>query len=199
MIIRPQIPGMMGQDRKYFEFFKKLPQIFRQSDLTRFDKARLWKLMATPVLSPRRIVPCYYICRVARRSRFADFVEIGIKSVINCRPENERQPFTPEEGRIAAEQHGLAYAHTPVMDRNAITDEEVERFVRAFKRLPGPAVGFCGSGLRAVLVWALYEITVEGIPYVLDRTANARIDLTPFRPQLEARLARLGLVQDLTK
>ncbi|GGZ07150.1 bifunctional protein tyrosine phosphatase family protein/NAD(P)/FAD-dependent oxidoreductase [Novosphingobium colocasiae] len=73
----------------------------------------------------------------------------GFKAIICNRPdgEEEAQPAAAAV-RAAAEQHGLAFAHVPVVS-GAISAKDGEAMARALAWLPGPVLGYCRSGARS--------------------------------------------------
>ena len=90
------------------------------------------------------------------RAELAQIAAAGFKSVINNRPDGEGGPSQPmsEDLRLAAEAHGLRYAHLPVVSGH-ITADQVARFRDLLAQLPQPVVAFCRTGTRSA---ALYKM-----------------------------------------
>jgi uncharacterized protein (TIGR01244 family) len=81
----------------------------------------------------------------------------GFRMIINNRPDGEEpgQPTTLQF-EAAAAQAGIAYAHLPV--RGGPTREQVETEQKLLLEADGPALGFCRSGTRSIVTWALGEL-----------------------------------------
>jgi sulfide:quinone oxidoreductase len=91
------------------------------------------------------------------RNDVAAAAQAGYHSIISSRPDGEEpgQPSAHEMARIA-EEHGLGFAHVPIVPGKA-TDADADRMKEALASLPGPTLGFCRSGTRAATLWALAE------------------------------------------
>ena len=73
----------------------------------------------------------------------------GFKSVVNLRePGEQDQPVTPDDERRMVEAAGMTYLHIPVSGKD-MRPEQVDRFRRELKALPGPAFVHCHKGKRA--------------------------------------------------
>lgn len=77
----------------------------------------------------------------------------GFRSIICSRPDDE-DPGQPSFAEIAAAAAtlGIEARHIPVRP-DAIGPTEVAAFGKAIKELPGPVLGYCRSGGRAVAMW----------------------------------------------
>lgn len=79
----------------------------------------------------------------------------GFRSILCNRPDGESPDQTPVAAIAeAAEAHGLAFAHVPVIS-GAITPEDVARFCAARAALPAPVFAYCRSGTRCRALVAL--------------------------------------------
>ncbi len=79
--------------------------------------------------------------------------ELGYRSVINIRPDNEAET-QPSSGEMAAasDQANLAYHHLP-FDDERLSLATVEQFARYYHAFPKPILMFCGTGARAKLLY----------------------------------------------
>jgi uncharacterized protein (TIGR01244 family) len=86
----------------------------------------------------------------------------GFRTLINNRPGGEEPgQLSPDEERVKAERHGLAYIHIPIT-LSSVSKEDVEAFHRAVQESPKPVVAHCKSGTRSYLLWAAGEVLSEG-------------------------------------
>lgn len=102
---------------------------------------------------------------------------LGVRTIINNRPDGEEPDQTPGEViKAAAEAAGLAYVAAPVS--SGPTEAAVEAAGQALKT--GPVLAFCRSGTRSILVWAISEIMsgAREREDVLALARNAGYDLS---------------------
>jgi sulfide:quinone oxidoreductase len=83
--------------------------------------------------------------------------EQGFKTLINNRPDNETddQPLV-EELTAEAAKHGMVLISIPIIP-GEITAENVEDFGDAMRKVKGPVLAYCRSGMRSTSLWALHE------------------------------------------
>jgi len=114
----------------------------------------------------------------------AALVEQGIKTLINNRPDNEMpgQP-TGAELAIKAKAAGLDYIHLPMA--GGLTLDLVEGSSSAYNDLPMPALAFCASGTRSVVLWCFASVKDNGVDSVLQTARDAGYDLSHMRGGLE--------------
>lgn len=117
----------------------------------------------------------------------------GFSAIINLRPDAEQAGYLAdaEVARIAA-GHGLDYRHVPVPIKGAmpdVTPGRIDSFALALQELPGPVLAYCGTGRRAILMWALCSAGDIAVAEILSCCAAAGHDLSPIRPMLEQRAA----------
>lgn len=88
-------------------------------------------------------------------SEVGDLAARGFTSIINARPDDE-EPGQPKSAQLAdaAERHGLAYWHIPVVPGQA-TAEDGAKFAEALRCSVGKVVSFCRTGARAAGLWEL--------------------------------------------
>lgn len=115
----------------------------------------------------------------------------GFKTIINLRPDGEKSGY-PGDAEVAglASGQGLGYRHVPIPVKGAmpdVTPQRIDAFGQALDDLPGPVLAYCGTGRRAVLLWALCSAGKRGVEEILSCCAAAGHDLSPIRPVLEQR------------
>ncbi|MGX6646585.1 TIGR01244 family sulfur transferase [Maricaulaceae bacterium MS644] len=112
----------------------------------------------------------------------------GFMAIINNRPdgEDEGQPASAEI-EAAASAHGIDYSHIPVLG-GQISDTDIDRFTEAMNAAAGPVLGFCRTGTRSAMVWALSEARHAGAGALISAAGAAGYDLSGLKPRLEARL-----------
>jgi uncharacterized protein (TIGR01244 family) len=81
---------------------------------------------------------------------------LGFKSILCARPDAEEhgQP-TAAEIQAAAEASGLEMVYVPVA--GPPFEEHAEKFASVWPDLSKPCLGYCRSGARANMLWALIE------------------------------------------
>ena len=86
-------------------------------------------------------------------SQCAKLAQLGYRSVINIRPDDEQvsQP-TSLDLASASEQANLAYEYLP-FDDERLSTLTVEQFARFYHACPKPILMFCGTGARAKLLY----------------------------------------------
>jgi sulfide:quinone oxidoreductase len=141
-------------------------------------------------MTPFQIAPALSVAPQLSLSDVADAAAAGVRTLICNRPEGETpdQPATAAM-RAAAKAHGMTFHHIPVR-LAAITDADVDAFGAALTGDAGPALAYCGSGLRVATLWALWQAGSEGgapTDALLAAAREAGFDLSPLRARLDAR------------
>ncbi len=121
----------------------------------------------------------------------ADAAAIGVRHVINNRPDDEEagQPAGALIG-AAAQVAGLGYTAIPVT-HSGFSHAQVDAMVAALEAADGPVLAYCRSGTRSCYLWALARAKMGDNPDVLTQKAEAAgYDLRAIRPMLDALSAR---------
>jgi len=85
--------------------------------------------------------------------QMAAIAGLGIRAIICCRPDNEAQGQpTFAAVQTAATAAGISMRHIPV-DPKAMDKADFAAFAEALKTMPGPILGYCGSGKRAAAMY----------------------------------------------
>ena len=83
--------------------------------------------------------------------------DLGIALIVNNRPEGESPDQVPgEEIEAAARDLGIAYLAIPITHAG-FSHPQVSALVEAMQSADGPVLGYCRSGTRSTLLWALAE------------------------------------------
>ena len=120
----------------------------------------------------------------------------GFKTFINNRPDNETddQPLV-EELSAEAEKHGIEFINIPVIP-GQLTEQNVKEFGDAMKRVTGPVLAYCRSGMRSTSLWALYEARHMGSDAIIDFASTLGYDLSLQREFLDEALAHAAGIDE---
>ena len=140
----------------------------------------------------KKITPSFSAAPQLTRDDVAAAAQAGYRSIISSRPDGEEpgQPSARDMARMA-EEHGLAFAHVPIVPGKA-TDADADRMKDALTALPGPTLGFCRSGTRAATLWALAEADQTDPAMIIGQAKAAGYDLADLKPALARRSERTG-------
>ncbi|MFT7261305.1 MAG: hypothetical protein ACI9MS_003179 [Glaciecola sp.] len=88
-------------------------------------------------------------------SALDNLVGLGVDTLINVRPDNERKnQITDQDWRALASRHKLHYVYIPVKSCH-YTEQDVKKFKAALEQSSNCVHGFCRTGTRATHLWAL--------------------------------------------
>lgn len=115
-------------------------------------------------------------------AEIAEAASANFAAIIDARPDGE-DAGQPSAAQIAdlARKHGLAFSHVPVTI-GSITDADIAHFAAVLKAAGGPVLGYCRSGTRAAMLWALAQAGQMPPARIFDSAAAAGIDLGAVRP-----------------
>lgn len=120
---------------------------------------------------------------------FEEFKKVGIKTIINNRPDNEEPgQLTSEHANALALKHGINYHYLPMANGQPLPETLVSDFKTALESSDGGVLAHCRSGMRSSFLWALGqiptgEITVDS---AIEKAQNAGIPLANARSVLES-------------
>jgi uncharacterized protein (TIGR01244 family) len=136
----------------------------------------------------KRIDDRFYFAGEVSLEDIATLPSQGIAGLVNARPDGESasQPGDAAE-RTTSESAGLTYHFIPVKV-DSITEEDVKAFDEALAKTDGPVLAHCGSGRRALMLWALAEVIARRLEPSLvgDVGARAGVDLSGVEAWLRA-------------
>lgn len=92
----------------------------------------------------------------------AEIAQLGFKTIINNRPDNEGGAEQPTSMQLAAaaEKLGLNYVYIPVIPNN-IQPNQIDAFSATYSLAAKPALGFCRTGNRAGSIFKLAQTSLS--------------------------------------
>ncbi|MCB9968674.1 MAG: TIGR01244 family phosphatase [Geminicoccaceae bacterium] len=133
----------------------------------------------------RKVASDFYVAPQLEPADFAAAAELGIRTVINNRPDGEApDQLADAEARALAAAQGLAYVHVPVVSGGILPDH-LAAMRAAIDGHQGPFVAYCRSGTRSCHLWALVEARDEDPDALIAAAATAGYDLGAIRPLLK--------------
>lgn len=111
---------------------------------------------------------------------------LGIKLIVNNRPEDESEDQTPgHEIGAAARAQGIDYVEIPVT-HSGFSEWQVEAMDKALASADGPVLGYCRSGTRSTLLWSLAQASRGANPQkIASQAASAGYDISPIRAMVD--------------
>ena len=111
----------------------------------------------------------------------------GVTLIVNNRPEGESPDQTPgAEIEAAARAAGIDYLAIPITHAG-FSHPQVARLAEALERAEGQVLGYCRSGTRSTLLWALAQASRGEDPEALTAAAaSAGYDVLSVRPAMDA-------------
>jgi uncharacterized protein (TIGR01244 family) len=121
----------------------------------------------------------------------AEAARLGVKLIINNRPEDESEDQVPgAEIETAAHAAGMDYVAIPITHAG-FSEPQVKAMAEALEGAQGRVLAYCRSGTRSTLLWALAEASQGGDPDALtNMAAKAGYDVAPIRPLMDMLKAR---------
>lgn len=113
--------------------------------------------------------------------------QLGVKLIINNRPEGEDPTQTPGEViEAAAKGHGIDYVAIPVTHAGFSQPQVVAMAEALEKAGDNKVLAYCRSGTRSTLLWSLAEASKGRDPEELSEcAAGGGYDLSPVRSLLD--------------
>ena len=118
---------------------------------------------------------------------------LGVKLVINNRPEGESPDQTPGTviEQLAREQ-GMEYLAIPITHAG-FSLPQVEAMAGALSTADGPVLAYCRSGTRSTLLWALAQAKAgESLDGIEAAARQAGYDVSPVRPTMDMLASQSG-------
>ena len=111
----------------------------------------------------------------------------GVTLIVNNRPEGESDDQTPGAAiEAAARAAGIDYLEIPV-GHSGFSHPQVAKLAEALERNEGTVLGYCRSGTRSTLLWALARASMGDDPEMLAAAAaRAGYDVASVRPAMDA-------------
>jgi sulfide:quinone oxidoreductase len=132
------------------------------------------------------ITPSFAVAGQLGEQDFAQLAAMGIKSVINNRPDGEDGVLVAaDKAAEAAEHAGLNYRYVPVTNHEVLETAVVDVFEDALRALPGPTLAYCKTGNRSSILWAQVTARNNSTENTLRALSAAGFDLDFLRPEFE--------------
>ena len=111
---------------------------------------------------------------------------MGVRLIINNRPDDEPGQPSGAEMENAAKAAGLSYAAIPVRGAD-ISEDHLDAFDSAASSANGPILAFCRSGTRSTLLHAFARARAgDPVDEIIENAAEAGYDLSPIAGRLAA-------------
>jgi sulfide:quinone oxidoreductase len=137
------------------------------------------------------ITPHFAVTAALTVEDFATVAGLGFKSVISNRPDGEEDgQLTARQEAATAWREGLRFAHVPASKHDLFTDAVVDDMADAVRRLEGPVLAHCKSGIRSAIVWAAASARGQPVDCVLKALADAGFELDFLRDDLDQQADR---------
>lgn len=134
----------------------------------------------------RTLTPGYSVSPQLSVEDMPAIAEAGYTTVICNRPDSE---IGPEQScaamRDAAEAVGITFIPLP-LDQTTLTPENGIRQVEAIADATGPVLGYCRTGTRSTVIWAMGQAGKLPVDEILTKASAAGYELEHLRPMLEA-------------
>ena len=116
-------------------------------------------------------------------SDIAEAQRLGVKLIVNNRPEGESEDQVPGSAiEAAARAAGIGYVAIPVTHAG-FSEAQVVAMAEALGKADGPVLAYCRSGTRSTLLWALAQAKGGADPQTIaTQAAAAGYDIAPVRP-----------------
>ena len=135
-----------------------------------------------PAMELKPVNSDYCVCGQIDPGDVAQAAAKGIRTIINCRPDNEVEgQVSSADLEAAAQAAGIQYHHVP-MKPGQLEPGVVARYTRAMGGVDRPVLGFCRTGKRAMILWAVanpHELDVE---QRLSAASAGGFDLSNLQP-----------------
>ncbi|MFC5343359.1 TIGR01244 family sulfur transferase [Brevundimonas staleyi] len=130
------------------------------------------------MFSPRPLAEAVWAAPQIAAEDLAEVVGLGVRTVVNNRPDGEDQGQpTSAEIEAAVRAAGLDYVHAPIA---GMPGPDAVRAVAAVLETDEPVLLYCRSGTRSTVAWALAMRALDRAePDALrEAAANAGYDLS---------------------
>lgn len=137
--------------------------------------------------NPRQLSQTVAVGRGPARDELSQLVAAGFRSLINNRPDNEKDsPLTSAEAADAAAAQGLDYRYIPVDGRNPL-ERDVRVFCEAMRTMPGPIYAYCQTGGRSASLWALASVAESNTETLVKACMDAGFDVSGIAAKMDMR------------
>lgn len=133
----------------------------------------------------RKVADDFWVAPQLRPEDFAAARAMGVRTVINNRPDGEaHDQLSSAEAEQAARAAGLAYVAVPVPSGGMMPDH-LAAFRRAVDRGEGPFLAYCRSGTRSCFLWAFAAARSKPLADIVEAASAHGYDLSPALTTLQ--------------
>ncbi|MGD9862623.1 MAG: TIGR01244 family sulfur transferase [Pseudodonghicola sp.] len=133
----------------------------------------------------RTLTPGYAVSPQIAVEDLPAIAAAGFTTVICNRPDAEVGPeLSCTAIRDAAEAVGITFIALP-LNQETLTPDNGIRQVEAIADATGPVLGYCRTGTRSTVIWALGQAGTLPVDEILEKAAAAGYQLDHLRPMLE--------------
>jgi uncharacterized protein (TIGR01244 family) len=133
----------------------------------------------------RRVAADFWVAPQLAAADFAAAKAMGVRTVINNRPDGESpDQLSSAEAEAAAREAGLDYLYVPVPS-GGLQPGHMQAFRQAVDRHQGPFLAYCRSGTRSCHLWAFSAARTQPVDVVIEAAAGAGYDLSHAAPVLQ--------------
>lgn len=134
----------------------------------------------------QKLTETFYASPQIATEDIAEAARLGVRLVINNRPEGESDDQTPGAAiESAARAAGMDYLAIPVT-HSGFSEPQVTAMAQAIAAAEGPILAYCRSGTRSTLLWSLAEASRGKNPQKLAAQASrAGYDISPVRSMVD--------------
>ena len=137
------------------------------------------------------ITPGFAVTAALAPGDFAEAARLGFRAILSNRPDGEDvDQLSGRQEAVHAWRAGLRFAHVPASKLDLLTDPVVEGMADAVRRLDGPILAHCKSGIRSAIIWAAASARSQSVDCVLETLTAAGFELDFLRDDLDAQADR---------
>lgn len=126
----------------------------------------------------RQVADDFYVAPQLVESDFVRARELGIKTIINNRPDDEEPGQLPSDNAQAcAQAAGLSYVQVPVVS-GGIFPDHIAAMREAVDSHDGPFLAYCRSGTRSCYLWGFLAARDRRADDIVRSAAKAGYDVS---------------------
>ncbi len=121
-----------------------------------------------------------------RPDEMAELAAAGVRHIVNNRPDGEvPDALKGAAVEAAARAAGIGYTAIPV-DHGGLSPAQAEALRAVLAGAPGKVLGYCRSGTRSTMLWALAEAASGADPQtIIAAAARAGYDVRGLEPMMQ--------------
>jgi sulfide:quinone oxidoreductase len=136
------------------------------------------------MMNIKKIAPHFSISEQIVLSDISFLSELGIKTLICNRPENENgHLLTYLEVKQEAKKWGIEFFAIPSSSRD-ISDDALDQFIQIITQQKKNVHAYCKTGGRSSIFWCLSQVIHFSVEKVLANAMEIGVDLSTLRGRL---------------